>query len=420
MKILLTLFVSAMALCAAEPAQELVQMAKKSPQAAAFREKLMAETKPEDRKAGKAWAGYLGEYLFAVEAAKAPEFFFDEAPAGKPVRLKGSDLWIATASGKTGQSHNYYWVVDGKQMVNAPLNLPNDVPGYGPLSYEKPGVPKGTLSEKLVHTSAIYDGMKADYWIYVPAQYNASTPAALMVWQDGAGLLNRTGGSRLLTVVDNLIHEKKMPVAIQVLISPGTMGERRLRSVQYDSVDDKYARYLRDEILKGVEAKYNIRKDGYSRFISGSSSGAICAFNVAWWHNEHFTRVLSWVGSYTSIQWDPWKKEGGNIFPFLIRKSDRKNIRIWLTDGHNDLENNHGSWPLQNIAMANSLKMKEYDFHFYFGSQQHNGIQGASDLPEALTWIWRGYDAAKTAETFAMDPAEKTKPYFRVKGLNRE
>ena len=131
-------------------------------------------------------------------------------------------------------------------------------------------------------------------------------------------------------------------------------------------------------------------------------------------------RVLSRVGSYTSIQWDPWKKEGGNIFPFLIRKSEKKNIRIYMTDGHNDLENNHGSWPLRNIAFANSLKMKEYDFHFFFGSSQHNGSQGDSDLPEALTWMWRGYDPAKTSEIYAMDAEEKAKPYFRVKTLNRE
>lgn len=417
---LLVFVLTAAATLAAEPAQELVQLAKKSVQSPAFKEKLMALTKEADRKAGRAWAGYLGEYVFAVDSATAPSFFFDETPGRKPARLKGSDTWVVTASGATGQAHNYYWFVDGKPLLAPPLLLPNDVPGYGPLSYEKPGVPKGTLSDKIVHTSSIYPGMKADYWIYVPAQYDAAKPAALMVWQDGAGHINRNTGSRLLTVVDNLIHEKKMPVAIQVMISPGMIGERRMRSVQYDSVDDKYARYLRDEVLKDVEAKYNIRKDGYSRFISGSSSGAICAFNVAWWHNEHFTRVLSWVGSYTSIQWDPWKKEGGNIYPFLIRKSDRKNIRIWLTDGHNDLENNHGSWPLQNIAMANSLKMKEYDFHFYFGLQQHNGIQGASDLPEALTWIWRGYDPEKSSEVFVMDPAEKTKPYFRVKELNRQ
>ncbi|MFN0100708.1 MAG: alpha/beta hydrolase [Bryobacteraceae bacterium] len=420
MKNVLTMLLSAAAILAAEPAQELVEMAKSSPQSAAFRERLMTFTKAEDRKAGRGWAGHLGDFVFAVDTTSPPSFFFDESAGGKPVRLKDSDTWIVTAAGATGRSHNYYWVVDGKPLLAAPLMLPNDVPAFGPLSYDKPGVPQGVVSEKIVHTSAIYEGMKADYWVYIPAQYDGATAAALMVWQDGEKYTTRPGSSRLLTVLDNLMHEKKIPVAIQIFISPGLIGQRRMRSVEYDSVDDKYARYLRDEILKEVEAKYKIRKDGYSRFIAGESSGAICAFTVAWFHNEHFTRVLSRIGSYTSIQWDPWKKEGGNIYPFLVRKSERKNIRVWMSDGHNDLENNHGSWPLQNIALANSLKMKEYDHHFVFGSAQHNTQHGNSELPEALTWLWRGYDATRTAETYAMDPAEKTKPYWRVKTLNRE
>lgn len=410
---------AAIAAFAAEPAEELIKLAKKSPQSAEFRTKLEALTQPEARKAGRAAVGYMGDFVLALESPKPAAIVWNEGPQGKAVRVKGTDLWIALTSGKTGRSHNYYWVVDGKPLLAPPLMLPNDIAAFGQGSYEKPGVPQGKVSEKIVHQSKIYPGMTNDYWVYVPAQYNASTPAALMVWQDGQGYITRPGNSRLLIVLDNLMHEKKIPVAIQVFISPGMVGQRRLRSVQYDSVDDVYARYLRDEVLKDVEAKYNIRKDGYSRFIAGESSGAICAFNVAWQHNEHFTRVLSRIGSYTSIQWDPWKKEGGNIFPFLVRKSERKNIRVWMSDGANDLENNHGSWPLQNIALANSLKMKEYDFHFVFGTAQHNTQHGNAELPEALEWLWRGYDPAKTSETYTMDPAEKSKPYFRVKALNR-
>jgi enterochelin esterase family protein len=420
MKLIPTLLFAAAAAMAAEPAQELVQMAKKSPQSKEFREKLAAAMRPQDLQQGRAWAGYLGDFIFAVEARTAPAFYWDESPGPKPVNLKGSEIWIATVSGATGRSHNYYWMVDGKPLLAAPLLLPNDVPAFGPMAYEKPGVPQGKVSDKIVHTSRIYEGMKADYWVYVPAQYDSATPAALMVWQDGEKYVQRPGTARLLTTLDNLIHEKKIPVAIQVFLSPGMTGDRRMRSLQYDSVDDTYPRYLRDEILKEVESKYNIRKDGYSRMIAGESSGAICAFNAAWWHNDQFTRVLSRIGSYTSIQWSPWKKEGGNIYPFLIRKSDRKNIRVWLSDGHNDLENNHGSWPLQNVAMANSLKMKEYDYHFVFGNAQHNTQHGNAEMPEALTWLWRGYDPAKTSETFTMDPDEKTKPYWRVQSLNRQ
>lgn len=280
-------------------------------------------------------------------------------------------------------------------------------------------VPEGVLSEKLIHTSKIYDGMKSDYWIYVPAQYDPKTPAALMVWQDGHKHVKRDGGTRLLSVVDNLIHQKKLPVMIEVFISPGMIGEKRMRSIQYDTVNDTYARFLRDEILAEVQSKYNIRKDGYSRGIAGESSGGICAFNVAWHQPDQFSRVLSHIGSFTSIQWKPGELDGGNIYPFKVRKEPKRNIRVWLQDGSEDLENSHGSWPLQNIQMANSLKMKEYDFHFSYGDGAHNGVQSSAELPESLTWLWRDYDPEKTEQVYEMDSVEKTKPYFRVKIYNR-
>ena len=74
-----------------------------------------------------------------------------------------------------------------------------------------------------------------------------------------------------------------------------------------------YANFLKNEILADVQAKYNIRKDAYSRGITGSSSGGICAFNVAWWQPDQFSRVLSHIGSFTSIQWHPGQIDGGNV-----------------------------------------------------------------------------------------------------------
>ena len=112
--------------------------------------------------------------------------------------------------------------------------------------------------------------------------------------------------------------------------------------------------------------------------------------------------------------------EGGNVYPFKVRKEPRRNIRVWLSDGADDLENDHGSWPLQNIQMANSLKMKGYDYHFRFAEATHNSSQEAVDLPESLAWLWRGYDPAKTSEEFQQDPAEKSKPMYRVRLLNRD
>jgi len=70
--------------------------------------------------------------------------------------------------------------------------------------------------------------------------------------------------------------------------------------------------------------------------------------------------------------------------------------------------------------MANSLKMRGYDFHFRFGLATHDAAQAAIDLPESLTWLWRGYDPQKTSEEFQMDPAEKDKTYYRVSISNRD
>jgi enterochelin esterase family protein len=328
--------------------------------------------------------------------------------------MAGAGLWYGTATLKTGTVHSFSYLVNG-----AKLGGRTDVPSFGPYSYEKPGVPKGKLSEKMVHTSHIYDGMKSDYWVYVPAQYDPNMPAAVMVWQDGEVLVNRELPSRAQIVFDNLTYEKKIPVIVQVLISPGSIGTKKMRSVEYDSVNDRYPRFLRDEILAEVSKTYNLRKDGYSRALAGDSSGGICAFNGAWQMPEEFSRVLSRIGSFTSIQWQPGVLDGGNVYPNKIRKEPHRNIRTWLQDGANDLENEHGSWPLQNIQMANSLKLQKYDFHLSWGHGTHNRAGGQAELPEEMIWLWRDYDPAKTSQVYEMDPAEKDKPMFRVEIVNR-
>jgi enterochelin esterase family protein len=259
--------------------------------------------------------------------------------------------------------------------------------------------------------------MQSDYWIYVPAQYDPAKPAALMIWQDGQGHIARNG-RRTLNVLDNLTYQKRIPVMISVFISPGKIGEKAMRSIEYDTVNDTYEQFL-DELLAGVYAQYNIRKDSYSRGIAGESSGGICSFNAAWQHPEQFSRVLSTIGSYTSIQWHPGQIDGGNVYPNKVRKEAKRNIRVYLQDGSEDLENDFGSWPLQNIQLANSLKMKGYDFHLAFGNGTHNGADANSQLPASLAWVWRDYDPNKTEQVYEQEAAEKTKPLFRVRVYNR-
>jgi enterochelin esterase family protein len=284
-----------------------------------------------------------------------------------------------------------------------------------------PGAPRGKVSDKLTIVSKIYDGMKSDYWVYASPGVDPAVPAALMVWQDGQGLIGEYSRSRLFTVTENLVAQKLIPPVVHVMISPGQLDGRAMRSIEYDTVSDRYPRFLMEEVLPEVEKTYKLRPDGYSRAIGGESSGGICAFNVAWLMPDKFSRVHSAVGSFTSIQWRPQDKlEGGNVYPFKVRKEPKRNIRIWMSDGADDLENNHGSWPMQNIQMANSLKLMDYDFHFRFGLAAHGGAQAGLDLPESLTWLWRDYDPKKTSQEFHTEPAEKEKPLFRVSITNRD
>jgi enterochelin esterase family protein len=368
-------------------------------------------------KKGLAYIGDHEQMLFAVDTDKTPMLVTDgDAPVAM-TRIDGN-LWTAVVRLKAGRSHEFHYLIDGTAFGGRIADGRQlDVPVFLPSSYEQSDVPQGKMSEKLVHRSKVYDGMQSDYWIYVPAQYDASKPAALMIWQDGQGHIARNG-RRTLNVLDNLTYQKRIPVMISVFISPGKAGDKAMRSIEYDTVNDTYVHFL-DELLAGVYAQYSIRKDSYSHGIAGESSGGICSFNAAWLHPEEFSRVLSTIGSYTSIQWHPGQIDGGNVYPNKVRKEAKRNIRVWLQDGSEDLENDFGSWPLQNIQLANSLKMKDYDFHLTFGNGTHNGADANAQLPESLSWLWRDYDPGKTEQVYEQEAGEKSKPLFRVHIYNR-
>ena len=392
-------------------------------------------------KEGTAWAGHGPDFFFAIEAASQPTLVIDGAPGPPLQTVSGSALWYAAARiEKVGKLHSFHYLIDGKEFGGR-----LDLPAFGPLSYLQPGVPSGTLSAKIVHTSRIYDGMKSEYWIYVPAQYDPKVPAAVMVFQDGGGYTDREGNNPALNVIDNLMAQKKIPVLIAVFINPGDISDSpgtptynfvkaysdkwsrtlkdSMRSTMYDTVSDRYVRYLRDEVLAEVGAKYNLRKDAYSRAVTGLSSGGICSFNAAWQLPDQFSRVISWIGSFTSIQWkeDPHLPDGGQDYAEKVLREPKRNLRVWLQDGSEDQENaRYGSWPLANVRLANALKLKDYDFHFSFGKGTHNSGGGAAEFPEEMIWLWRDYDPAKTEQTYEMETSEKSKPLFRVAVTNRE
>ena len=258
---------------------------------------------------------------------------------------------------------------------------------HGPDSQRKGGVPKGAVS-KYEWQSKLYNNFRY-YWVYVPAQYDSTRPAALMIFQDGHSYINDSGDFRVPIVYDNLIYQKKLPVTICLFVNPGhntkEYPENRFRASdradEYDVLDDRYATLLMDEIIPELKKKYNISNDPKMHGIGGLSSGAICAFTAAWEHPEYFHKVLSQIGSYTNIR-------GGNVYPSIIRKHKKKDIKIFMQDGSNDLNNEHGDWWLANLEMESALKFKGYEFKFEKGSGSHSGKHGGAILPESLIWLW--------------------------------
>jgi enterochelin esterase family protein len=210
-----------------------------------------------------------------------------------------------------------------------------------------------------------------------------------MVFQDGGSYVNEKGDFRVTVVMDNLIHKKEIPVMAAIFLNPGTVPAtlpnakpRSNRSFEYDTVSDQYARFLESEIIPEINKTIPLRKDPASRGIGGISSGGICAFVVAWERPDMFGKVLSHVGSFTNIR-------GGDVIPGIIRKTEKKPIRVFLQEGSNDLDNLHGNWPLANQQMAAALKFMKYDYKFEYGEGGHNGKHGGAIMPESLRWLWR-------------------------------
>jgi len=312
-------------------------------------------------------------------------------------RVGKTSVFAATTSLPEGTGLRWAYQVEGKRVPTPRAANPQqqrnvnalEVYSVHPDSVERSDVPRGKLTEKEPWKSKIFAGTTRNWWVYVPAQYNDDQPACVMVFQDGQGVKDFVP-----TVFDNLIAKKDMPVTVGIFIQPGSgPGEegRGQRSVEYDTLSDRYSRFLLEEILPEVEKTVKLRHDGDSRAIAGSSSGGICSWTVAWERPDEFRKVLSWVGSFTNIANGKTGREGGHNYEAMIRKTDKKPIRVFLQDGANDLDNNNGNWPLANQQMAKSLAFKGYDYEFVYGAGFHSGKHGRAILPDSLRWLWRDY-----------------------------
>jgi len=325
---------------------------------------------------------------------------------------------MAAALRFAGYQHRLTWTEGGHNAKAAGLRLADDLrwlwsdepaaadpvvatsePAWQPhpLAVPRDDVPHGRVEQMPPWKSKIFPDTVRDWAIYVPAQYQPGTPAALMVFQDGHSYQKPDGQWRVPVVFDNLIAAGTMPPTIAVFLNPGHATAKpepknpwksSNRGYEYDSLGDRYARFLLEEIIPEVEKRYAITADPEMRAICGASSGGICSFTVAWERPDAFRKVLSTIGSFTNLR-------GGNVYPSLVRQTEPKPLRVYLADTSGDLDNAFGSWPIANRQLAAALQSMGYDLRFDWAEGYgHNARQASAVFPEALAWLWRSDKSA--------------------------
>lgn len=274
------------------------------------------------------------------------------------------------------------------------------------------GVPKGTVAKHVLAAGRFYPGTPHDYAVYVPAQYDRTKATPFMVFLDGSSYLG--DGVRVPVVLDNLIAKHELPPMIAIFVDPGVLPavtkgaqSRYERVYEYDSLNDRYSRFLLEELIPAVALEYNLSANPDDRGISGISTGAVGAFMAAWNRPDQFHRVLSFIGTYVGMK-------GADSLPALIRKTEPKPMRVFLQDGKAD----HivaaepygtffaGSWPINNQVMYEALEYSGYDAKLEMGSEGHNMKQGGAIMPDALRWLWRDYPRPVVVR----EPAQSKEP----------
>jgi enterochelin esterase family protein len=326
-----------------------------------------------------------GLAAFVVEAPADS----DPAPRleGMVTRQQGRDLtpigdsglWVAVMDVPDDQKFGYEFMRGRDRIGGGSVEMPGWA--YPPESAERPGQSYGEFREFNFRSEVF--GNDRTGWIYVPKAYDGSEPAALMVFQDGDAYRREHVG----TVVENLIADGAMPVTILALLNPGVNDDgSRNRSVEYDTMSDRYASFLAEEVIPRLASEFNLRDDPAYRAIGGASSGGICAFTVAWERPDLFARVCSHIGSFTDIR-------GGGSYPKVVRESGRKPIeKVVLHDGRNDLINRFGDWWEANNRMFEALTEAGYDVEFVTDDSFHGYQAAGRVLPDTLRRTWDGRD----------------------------
>lgn len=273
--------------------------------------------------------------------------------------------------------------VDGKTLRGG---LQIEVYDPNPLVLAPPGGRKGELRDMGEWKSAIFPDTTRKWYVFFPPNFDANREYPVLICTDA-----QWDRDWIANGLENGAREGIIPDVVGVFVEPGQdrPGNYRNRSFEYDRLTPQYSEFLLKEILPQVEKIAKLSSDPAKRALLGVSSGGICAFTACWERPDQFGVAISFVGSFANIASGESKREGGHNYPFLVRKTDRKPIRVFLQDGENDLNNDHGSWWICNLQMEAALRYKGYDVQWAPGHGFHSTKHGRSIFDRVLSW-WLG------------------------------
>jgi iron(III)-enterobactin esterase len=251
--------------------------------------------------------------------------------------------------------------------------------------------------------------------VYVPAEYKNGDQAPVLVTHDGPSQLKLVRNA-----LDNLTISKdparKLPPFIVVAVeNGGNDGKNSERGLEYDTMSDRFARFINDEVFPAVLAnaevkaaypKLAITSDPWGRATMGCSSGGAAALTMAWFRPDLFRRVVAYSGTFVDQQDDDAPEEAK--FPYgaweyhssmkLIEKSEKKPLRIFThvserDNRANDPESTQHNWVMAGMRAAEALTAKGYDHRFVFSRDTGHcdGKVFQSTLADTLVWLWKGW-----------------------------
>ncbi|HKO50972.1 MAG TPA: alpha/beta hydrolase-fold protein [Polyangiaceae bacterium] len=255
--------------------------------------------------------------------------------------------------------------------------------------------------------------------VYIPKLYQDGDPAPVLIIQDGPGAIGQISNA-----LDNLTTsqdaKRKLPPFVVVAVQNGgndSIGSER--GLEYDTLSDRYARFIEQEVLPAVQANAQVKaaypnlkftKEASGRASLGCSSGGAAAFSMGWFRPDLFSRIIGYSTTLVAQQ-DP-KAAEAKMYPLgaweyhsskeLIKNDStgkEKQLRIFINVNQNDLgsseaESTHHNWVMANVRTAAALKAK--GFHYKFvqgrGAGHCDGKVQSATLADALVWVWRGYE----------------------------